>query len=385
MNADGTNQQRVTVDPAQDDTPAWSPDGQKITFVSGRDGGNFEVYIVNADGTGPVVNLTNNPAFEFDTDWQPISSGSSVCTRIGTTLTISMTTASSMTVGLSGASFNVISNGVPDATCASSTVNNVDRVNVNGTSGSESLTLDLSGGQFSPGFTPEGSGISEIEFQLDLGAGNDALVIQGGAGVESIRLGSGGINVNGDDDADLALAGLERATVKGGGGNDKLFGKGGLGTGSAFALPLTLNGEAGNDRLTDGLAADLVDGGPGNDTLTTLKNADAADDYAGGQGTDTLSYGPRAQAVTVSTDGQANDGALGEADNARPDIEKLTGGKGDDTLSAKTQAKETLKGGNGNDTLNVQDGNSLDVANGGLGTADTCLADPGDTKLNCEA
>jgi Ca2+-binding RTX toxin-like protein len=264
-------------------------------------------------------------------------------------------------------------------------VNNVDRVNVNGTSGSESLTLDLSGGQFSPGFTPEGSGISEIEFQLDLLAGNDGLVIQGGAGVESIRLGFGGVNVNGDDDADLTLAGLEQAIVNGGAGNDKLSGKGGLGTGSAFPLRLTLNGEAGNDRLTDGLAADLVDGGPGSDRLTALKNADAADDYAGGPGTDTLSYGPRAQAVTVSTDGQANDGALSEADNARSDIEKLTGGNGDDTLSAKTPAKETLKGGNGNDTIDVHDGNSLDVANGGLGTGDTCLADPGDTKLNCEA
>jgi Ca2+-binding RTX toxin-like protein len=290
-----------------------------------------------------------------------------------------------MTVGLSGASFKVTSNGVPDATCASSTVNNVDRVNVNGTSGSDSLTLDLSGGQFSPGFTPEGSGISEIEFQLDLRAGNDALVIQGGAGVESIRLGSAGLNLNGDNDTDVTLLGLERATVNGGADNDKLSGNGGLATGTPFPLPLTLNGGAGNDKLTDGLAADLVDGGTGNDTLTALENADVADDYTGGPGTDTLSYGPRSQAVTVSTDDQANDGALGEADNARSDLEKLTGGRGNDTLSAKTGSKATVKGGRGNDTLDVQDGNSLDVANGGLGTGDTCVADAGDTKLNCEA
>ena len=33
-------------------TPAWSPDGRTIVFVSGRDG-NGEVYAMDADGTSP--------------------------------------------------------------------------------------------------------------------------------------------------------------------------------------------------------------------------------------------------------------------------------------------------------------------------------------------
>ena len=38
--------------------PAWSPDGRRIAFVSDRDG-NFEVYVMNADGSGQR-NLTRN-------------------------------------------------------------------------------------------------------------------------------------------------------------------------------------------------------------------------------------------------------------------------------------------------------------------------------------
>ena len=32
---------------------AWSPDGTKIAFTSDRDG-NFEIYVMNADGTNPT-------------------------------------------------------------------------------------------------------------------------------------------------------------------------------------------------------------------------------------------------------------------------------------------------------------------------------------------
>ena len=38
MDADGSNQTRLTDNPAIDDVPAWSPDGTKIAFTSSRDG-----------------------------------------------------------------------------------------------------------------------------------------------------------------------------------------------------------------------------------------------------------------------------------------------------------------------------------------------------------
>jgi TolB protein len=51
MNADGSGQRRLTRNLAYDGDPAWSPDGQKITFVSNRHG-LYAVYVMNADGSG---------------------------------------------------------------------------------------------------------------------------------------------------------------------------------------------------------------------------------------------------------------------------------------------------------------------------------------------
>jgi Tol biopolymer transport system component len=61
---------RLTNNPASDSDPAWSADGTQIVFVSDRDGGNFEIYKMNADGTGQT-NLTNNAAFDADPTWSP--------------------------------------------------------------------------------------------------------------------------------------------------------------------------------------------------------------------------------------------------------------------------------------------------------------------------
>lgn len=46
---DGAERQRLTTD-ANDGQPAWSPDGNSLTFVSNRDG-NWEIYAVNRDGS----------------------------------------------------------------------------------------------------------------------------------------------------------------------------------------------------------------------------------------------------------------------------------------------------------------------------------------------
>lgn len=48
MNADGSNQVRLTDNQADDNRPRWSPDGSKILFEGNRDGDNTALYLMDA-------------------------------------------------------------------------------------------------------------------------------------------------------------------------------------------------------------------------------------------------------------------------------------------------------------------------------------------------
>ncbi len=52
MNADGTNQVRLTNNNIIDDHPKWSPDGKKIAFLSQNSSGAFAIFVMNHDGSG---------------------------------------------------------------------------------------------------------------------------------------------------------------------------------------------------------------------------------------------------------------------------------------------------------------------------------------------
>ena len=70
MNADGSDQTRLTDNDAWDDRPTWSPDGSRIAFSSERDG-NSEIYVMNADGSDQT-RFTNNDRWEGTPSWSPI-------------------------------------------------------------------------------------------------------------------------------------------------------------------------------------------------------------------------------------------------------------------------------------------------------------------------
>ena len=69
MNTDGTGLQRLTDNPADDSNPSFSPDGKKIVFQSNRDG-SFDIYIMNADGT-EQTNLTKSEAHDRYPSFSP--------------------------------------------------------------------------------------------------------------------------------------------------------------------------------------------------------------------------------------------------------------------------------------------------------------------------
>ena len=69
INADGSGQENLTQHPARDSHPSWSRDGRKLAFVSRRDG-NSEIYVMNADGSG-LRNVTRAPSNDLRPAWSP--------------------------------------------------------------------------------------------------------------------------------------------------------------------------------------------------------------------------------------------------------------------------------------------------------------------------
>lgn len=141
-----------------------------------------------------------------------------------------------------------------------------------------------------------------------------------------------------------------------------------------------VNAGAGEDEITIGRVGgdgvNTIDGGPDDDTID-VGRAGEADDVAGGSGVDTVTYASHA-VVTVTLDGAANDGTGNEQDNVRPDVERVIGTGGDDTLIG-SGAADTLDGAGGTDRLEGLGG--PDTLIGGLGTNDATFGGEGDDAI----
>jgi Ca2+-binding RTX toxin-like protein len=121
-------------------------------------------------------------------------------------------------------------------------------------------------------------------------------------------------------------------------------------------LDVTLNGGTGNDQLYGGTEPDQLVGGTGADLLS------------GGGGVDTADYSAETNPLSVTLDGQANDGEAGEGDNVPPNVENVIGGAADDHITGSV-GKNTLDGGGGNNSITS------------LGGADTLLGGDGNDTL----
>jgi Tol biopolymer transport system component len=78
---DGSERRRLTDDPGEDSSPVWSPDGSRIAFISDRDrdgrclfhdciGHAGELYVMDADGSDQR-RLTRTAATESSPSWSP--------------------------------------------------------------------------------------------------------------------------------------------------------------------------------------------------------------------------------------------------------------------------------------------------------------------------
>ena len=77
MDADGTHPMRLgPAQPGDNARPNWSPDGKKLVFQSKRDinsnpsDDNLDIYVMNSDGSH-IINLTNHEADDSEPVWSP--------------------------------------------------------------------------------------------------------------------------------------------------------------------------------------------------------------------------------------------------------------------------------------------------------------------------
>ena len=72
MDIDGNGIQRLTDTEGFNGNGIVSPDGNKIVFLSKRDGGKWELYVMDSDGRNQI-RLTNNSVDDISPAWAPDS------------------------------------------------------------------------------------------------------------------------------------------------------------------------------------------------------------------------------------------------------------------------------------------------------------------------
>jgi hypothetical protein len=186
---------------------------------------------------------------------------------------------------------------------------------------------------------------------------------------------------DGDDAVRVANDRPMRVEVSGGPGNDTISGDHVL---PPFAVAMTMDGGPGNDTFFPGLGPDVM---------------------AGGEGDDDVSYTFATAPVSVSLNGQPDDGPAGEGDNVLDaenvdgsttapntlvgsalgeslsgglEADVIDGGGGDDAVFGR-EGDDTLTGGPGNDLVSGEAGNdTLNLRDGAVDGAINSAAACGD-------
>lgn len=202
------------------------------------------------------------------------------------TLSVIASGGSEATIRRAGPEIRVSESFEPRLSCASVpvTVAGTDSIEALAKVGS-SAWIELAGGSFAPGATPEADGSPEIEFTL---SGADFAEVIGGRGADHFKFlrrdGQNGVNLNADEDDDLDVTVVEKnpaffVAFNGGGGADMLdagrnpgpsmFAVGGRGDDTLVAggRGAILDGEGGRDRIFGSPFSDLINPGRGADLV----------------------------------------------------------------------------------------------------------------------
>jgi Ca2+-binding RTX toxin-like protein len=270
---------------------------------------------------------------------------------------------------------------------------------INSSAGDFLLVRDIDGDQVLPAENCNPDGSSAVRCAIvgppiittDLRGGNDSLSVLDQVGDCFCVGGSGNDTItNIGDNADLIDGGTGNDTIQSRGGGDRINGQAGNDTLDADAGNDVVSGGAGDDTVTGGLGDDEILGGDGNDFTSAGDSADGADTISLGPGTsDVISYASRGFPVSLSVDGQRNDGAKSgrttppEGDFIAGHTGKVTlrGGFGSDDLVGGA-GPERLEGRGGNDVLRGGNGRAGvdDTLEGGAG-ADDADGQGGDDEL----
>lgn len=202
----------------------------------------------------------------------------------------------------------------------------------------------------------------------DLRPDNNTDTLYGGLGNDTIYGMDDADKLLGDDGDDQLYGGIDNDSLIGGAGADLLSGDQGDDLLDGGADADTLVGGEGRDTLEGGGGADTLDGGFGSDDLR-ITDTGGTDAIIGGEDPDgadwdTLDLTAVTSATTVSYSG-AEAGTLthGSGSASFDQIERLTLGSGNDSVTAPGDAGPlSVSGGNGTDTLLVN-GAAVDPAN----------------------
>lgn len=393
MNADGSGRRQLTSTPVAEEEPTWSPDGSQIAFASKDPNDNtasdLEIWTINADGSGrrQLTNTANgvrdtHPAWSPDGDRIAFLSEGRAGDTNSNIYVMDTNPATDDAINLTPNTSDPVYQANDEEPSWSpdgeqivySTILDVWKMNDDGT-GKTNLTGGSGGGR-NPAWSPDGNRIVYARVDVTSGVNNQNIYVMDAS------------NGGNKTPVDTTLRKDEKPDWQPNPPTCDVIGTNADNTlTSNPAIDQVVCGLGGNDTMT-GQDGDILMGGDGNDTLVVPSGRATLN---GGAGADTASFAGSATDIEASliTNFARRVGTTPLEGVALVGIERLTGSSLDDVLTGSNTANklvggagaDTLLGLGGKDRLISKDNvNRNDTVNGGAGR-DRCVTDKKEASI----